>query len=109
MGFYAWPMKAAWRLEGAYPATGTTARMTHLASLEIRAPAARAWEVLSDVQSWPAWLPTVERVEAPHAWLLAIGRRYRVAQPKLRPAVWKVTALEPGKHSRGGCLRPACR
>lgn len=76
---------------------GTIASMTHLASIEIHAPAARVWEVLSGVQSWPEWLPTVDSVEALDGWPLAIGRRYRVTQPKLRPAVWKVTELEPGR------------
>lgn len=59
--------------------------------------AARVWGVLSNVQSWPAWLPTVERVEALDAWPLATGRRYRMTQPKLRPGVWKVAKLELGK------------
>ena len=49
------------------------------------------------MQSWAAWLPTVERVEALDEWPLAVGQRYRVLQPKLRLAVWEGTPLEPGK------------
>lgn len=64
----------------------------------IAATGQRVWTLLADVESWPHWLPTVTLVEALDGGPLAIGRRYRVEQPKLRPTVWTVTELQPGTH-----------
>jgi hypothetical protein len=70
---------------------------TYAASAEIRSSAGHVWGLLSAVDAWPALLPTVTSVEALDGTALQTGRRYRVGQPKLRPAVWTVTALEPGR------------
>ena len=71
--------------------------VTYEASADIHAPAERVWRLLSAVASWPELLPTVTSVEALDGAPLERGRRYRVEQPKLRPAVWTVTVLEPGR------------
>ncbi len=60
----------------------------------IPAPPERIWPVLAHVEHWPRWLPTMAVVVALDSPTLAIGSRYRITQPKLRPAVWTVTALE---------------
>ena len=65
------------------------------ASLAIDAPRESVWRVLAAVVVWPKWLPTVSSVEALDGELLQIGFRYTVRQPKLRPATWVVTQLEP--------------
>lgn len=52
------------------------------------------WRVLATVTDWPTWLPTVTSVEALDGQPLALGARYRIVQPKLRPATWTVTNLE---------------
>jgi hypothetical protein len=65
---------------------------------EIDAPPAVVFAVMSEIERWPEWTPTVTRVErvggagAP----LALGDRLKIVQPKVPPAVWTVTALEPG-------------
>jgi uncharacterized membrane protein len=53
------------------------------------------WPVLSAVAAWPKWLPTVNSVEPLDGDQLRLGSRYVVRQPKLRPATWVVTELEP--------------
>jgi uncharacterized membrane protein len=53
------------------------------------------WRVLSTVVAWPDWLPTVSAVEPHDGKPLSIGFRYTVRQPRLRPATWVVTELEP--------------
>jgi uncharacterized membrane protein len=70
---------------------------SYATSTDIRAPAERVWRLLSAVESWPRWLPTVARVDVLDGTPVEVGRRYRIEQPKLRPAVWTVTALEPGR------------
>ncbi len=56
-----------------------------------------AWTVLADVAAWPEWLPTVTALEALDDRTLKVGARYLLHQPSLRPAVWTVTDLEPGR------------
>lgn len=65
------------------------------ASTSIAAPREAVWRVLSDVAAWPEWLPTVDGVQPLDGTRLAIGSRFLVRQPKLRPATWVVTVLEP--------------
>jgi hypothetical protein len=58
---------------------------------------ARAWRALSEVRSWPDWLPTVTEVvpEDPSA-PEATGAAYRVVQPRLGGARWEITDWRPG-------------
>ena len=53
------------------------------------------WRVLSDVVHWPHWTPTVRKVEPLCSHELTVGSQFRVHQPKLRPAIWTVTLVEP--------------
>ena len=64
------------------------------ASADIAADPSVVWRVLSDVATWPLWLPTVTKVVALDAAPLALGSRFVVHQPGLRPATWRVTELE---------------
>ena len=65
------------------------------ASCTVGAPPDAVWRLISDVARWPEWLPTVTRVEPLGAAELAPGAQYRIEQPRLRPAIWRVTRLEP--------------
>lgn len=63
----------------------------------IAAPVDRVWAVLADVDRWPQWAPTVTEVRALGAPGLRVGAEYRLVQPKIEPAVWRVAALEEGR------------
>lgn len=63
--------------------------------VRIAASPASVWQVLADVERWPRWTPTVISVEPLAGSGIRVGARYRVTQPKLRPAVYEVTACEP--------------
>ena len=65
------------------------------ASTSIAASGESVWRVLAEVAAWPEWLPTVESVQPLDGNPLSVGFRYIVRQPKLRPATWIVTELEP--------------
>lgn len=66
-------------------------------SIVIDASPEAIWPVLSDVAGWPEWLPTVTSVQPLDGRRLAIGARYVVRQPKLRPATWVVTEILPAR------------
>src|SRR5690349_15170389 len=65
-------------------------------AIAISAPPERVWEILVDVEAWPARIPTVDRAERLDDGPLAVGAKTRLAQPKLPEAVWTVTELIPG-------------
>ena len=71
---------------------------TFSTSRQIAAPTALVWTRIAAVLNWPEWLPTVSRVEPATAKELTVGATFKVVQPKLRPAVWTVTALNPGRN-----------
>ena len=66
-------------------------------SITINSSPERIWQLLSEVVAWPRWLPTVTAVEPLDGQMLEQGRRFKVQQPKLRPAVWIVSNVEPNR------------
>lgn len=66
-------------------------------SLLIDAPASTVWDLTVDVARWPAFVPTMRRVEPLDPTPLSVGGRARVKQPMQPAGVWTVTALEPGR------------
>ena len=69
--------------------------LTHAATSA--ASPAQVWTVLSDLALWPARLPTVKALTPLDGPEPAVGRRYRLRQPGLAPATWRVTRWEPGR------------
>jgi hypothetical protein len=70
---------------------------TYQSSITIDAAPESVWKVLSAIVAWPRWLPTVLSVEALDADVLEVGRRFKVLQPRLRPTIWTVSRIEPGR------------
>ena len=66
-------------------------------TVDIQAKPGVVWAVMADVTRWHEWTKSIQSIESLDAPELAVGRRYRVRQPKIAPAIWTVTELEPGR------------
>lgn len=64
---------------------------------EIAAPADIVWRLTEDVEGWPELTPTMTEVRRSDDGPLRAGSQALVRQPGLRPAQWRVTAVEPGR------------
>jgi len=66
-------------------------------SVEIDSPPQRVWQVMTEVELWPEWTESVQKVKRLDSGQLRVGSRARVKQPKFLPAVWEVTEIDPGR------------
>lgn len=64
-------------------------------SVFIAAEPQHVWSVLADVSRWRDWTPTFTSIAPFDSESLRVGARYKVRQPKLLPATWSVTQLNP--------------
>ena len=77
---------------------------------ESTAPTERLWAVMSDVRRWPEWLPTVDAVTPLDPDRVdEVGAEYRVEQPKLPPAVWRITEVVAGRSFTWESTAPGMR
>jgi uncharacterized membrane protein len=83
---------------------------THFSiTVDIPAPASIVWEVMSDVERWPEWTASIARVKRLSPGPLQPGSRFRVHQPKLPPAFWRVTELNSGSDFTWVSVAPGLR
>ena len=66
-------------------------------TIEIDAGADAVWAVYSDVEHWSDWTASITEVRFIEGDRVEMGARVHIRQPKLRAAVWTVTAVEPGR------------
>ena len=65
------------------------------ASIEVNAPAALIWSVMSDIERWPEWTASITSIERTETGPLGVGSKARVKQPKLAAANFVVTTWQP--------------
>ena len=57
----------------------------------IDAPPDRVWAVMSDIEKWHEWTPSVRSITRRERGQIRPGHRAWVRQPKFPPALWTVT------------------
>jgi len=88
--------KAGNRQPARRQSTIKTLTMDFEITVDVAAPPDVVWSVMSDAERWHEWTPSVRSIrilDKP----LRIGSRALIRQPRFPPALWKVTALEPGR------------
>ena len=71
-------------------------RPQHRTAIDIDATPETAWSVLVDVEQWPTWTASMNRVTRLDSGAFDLGSAVRVEQPRLPATVWRVTAFEHG-------------
>jgi hypothetical protein len=75
-----------------------TDESTFSISVDINAAADRVYEVMSDIERWHEWTPSVTSIKRLDAGPFAPGSRALIRQPKFPPALWTVIEND-GKRS----------
>jgi uncharacterized membrane protein len=63
--------------------------------VEIDAGQQRVWDVLTDLESWPRRIETVDEVDLLTPAPIGKGSRARLKQPKLGEGTWEITVWDP--------------
>ena len=67
---------------------------TYSTVIDIKAAPDRVMTILRDVERWPEWTSTMTSIRRLDTGPFRVGSRAKVQQPKLKPAVWRVTELD---------------
>lgn len=82
--------------------------MEQSTTVDVAVPPELVWEVLSDVESWSEWTPTVTSVRRLDEGPLGRGSRAKVQQPRIPDTQFVVTGLELGRSFTWSRRAPVC-
>jgi hypothetical protein len=66
-------------------------------AIEIPASPDRVYAVITDIDRWHEWTPSISSVKRIDGNPFAVGTRVLIKQPKLPPALWTIDSIDPGK------------
>lgn len=71
--------------------------MWYETEVDIDAAPEKVWAVLTDVEHWPEWTPSMTLVQRLEDGPFGVGSTVRVRQPRLPQTVYTITEYEPGQ------------
>lgn len=66
-------------------------------TVDVAAQPHRVWQVMSDVERWREWTPSVSSIKRMPDGPVDVGTRLWIKQPKFPPAMWKVIDVKPNR------------
>ena len=78
-------------------------------TIDIAAPAETVWTVMTAVERWHEWTPSINSVKLLGDRPFGVGARVRISQPGLPPALWSITSIEPGRSFTWTSVGPGFR
>lgn len=66
-------------------------------SIDIAATPERVWTVMSDLDRWHEWTPSIRGITRQGDRPFAVGTRVMIRQPKFPPALWTISDIQPGR------------
>lgn len=66
-------------------------------SIDINATAERVYDVMTDIDRWHEWTPSITSIRRLDGGGFEIGKRAMIRQPKFPPATWTISRIEPGR------------
>lgn len=66
-------------------------------TFQVRAAPPTVLAVMMEIERWHEWTASVTSIRQLDAGPLRVGTRAVIRQPKFPPALWTITAVEPGR------------
>src|SRR5687768_14870791 len=66
-------------------------------SIDINTPAERVYEVMIDIDRWHEWTPSISSIKRLDGTAFELGKRVMIRQPKLPPAMWTISRIDPNR------------
>ena len=63
-------------------------------TIRVLAPIETAWDVTQNIENWPLWTPTMEKVKKSSDTDISVGSEVLIKQPQLPETKWTVVELE---------------
>ena len=76
---------------------------------DIPAAPGRVWDVMTDVERWHEWTPSIASVTYLGDAKFEVGSRVLIRQPKFPPALWKIATIVPGQSFTWVSVAPGLR
>lgn len=70
---------------------------TFSTTIAIAAAPERVWALMSDLDRWHEWTPSIRGITRQGGAPFAPGTRVVIRQPKFPPALWTITDVQPGR------------
>ncbi|MCG2585134.1 SRPBCC family protein [Massilia sp. TS11] len=80
--------------------------MEYRTEIMIAAAPARVWQVMSELEQWPAWTPSFTSVKLLSPGAPGVGSRVHTKQPRLAAATLVISAWTPGQGFTWGARQP---